>query len=504
MTTAKSFAATATSGMMWMSLSVLLARMMLFVTQFFLGLLLDARDYSVFAAVSVALTSVCGLQQAGASKVLVQQQDRFHSLVKDYTNFSLYMGLIGGGVLILLGLGFGQYYRNPALVYVIALSAISVPFTSLNTIQSARLSIDLRFRTMCIIDFFVAAANTTIVLGAAFFGAHYYSIGLGLVMSTMLRYFLYRLNTPTLNPSFSLGIARFREILAHVKWLVIVSFLTGLSQQGDYLVLGRAISPEALGYYYFGFQLTANVGQLLAQGILNTLFPMFASLKDDTKALARAFLRSSSIIHFACSVLSLGLVGFAPWLMHFIWHGKWDTAIATAVAMALSLPTRLLSPLGNVTLDSVGKWRLRTALIVLDAGTMMMAALVGAAVDGLFGASVGVALQRFLSGLLDFSIGVYVTRGTTLDIVKFSLRTFIPFWIPAVALVMVGLAHPLLTSDFHAALISASRTLAGIVAFAVLAYALDRSVISEVYSMIRRIVFKKPAATAQSPHASER
>ena len=120
------------------------------------------------------------------------------------------------------------------------------------------------------------------------------------------------------------------------------------------------------------------------------------------------------------------------------------------------------------------------------------------------GASVGVALQRFLSGLLDFSIGVYVTRGTTLDIVKFSLRTFIPFWIPAVALVMVGRAHPLLTSDFHAALISASHTLAGIVAFAVLAYALDRSVISEVYSMIRRIVFKKPAATAQSPHASER
>jgi O-antigen/teichoic acid export membrane protein len=496
MTTAKSFAATATSGMIWMSLSVLLARLMMFVTQFFLGIMLDARDYSVFAAVSVALTSVCGLQQAGASKALVQQQDRYQSLVKDYTNFSLYMGLIGGGVLILLGLGFGQYYRNPALIYVIALSAISVPFTSLNTIQSARLSIDLRFRTMCIIDFFVAAANTTVVLGAAFLGARYYSIGLGLVISTVLRYLLYRLNTPTLNPSFSLPIDRFMEILAHVKWLVIVSFLTGLSQQGDYLVLGRAISPEALGYYYFGFQLTANVGQLLAQGILNTLFPMFASMKDDTKALGRAFLRSSSIIHFACSVLSLGLVGFAPWLMHFIWHGKWDTAIATAVVMALSLPTRLLSPLGNVTLDSVGKWRLRTALIVLDAGSMMLAALIGAYIDGLFGASIGVALQRFLSGLLDFSIGVHVTRGTALDIVKFSLRTFIPFWVPAVALVMIDRTQPLLASDFNAASISASRTLAALVVFAVLAYAMDRNVVSDVNNLIRRILFKRRAAMA--------
>lgn len=494
MSTAKSFAATATSGMIWMSLSVLLARLMLFVTQFFLGYMLDARDYSVFAAVSVALTSVCGLQQAGASKVLVQQQERYHSLVKDYTNFSLYMGLIGGAVLILLGLGFGQYYRNPALIYVIALSAISVPFTSLNTIQSARLSIDLRFRTMCIIDFLVATANTTMVLGSAYLGARYYSIGLGLVASTILRYVLYRFSTPTLNPSFSLPMDRFLEILAHVKWLVIVSFLTGLSQQGDYLVLGRAITPEALGYYYFGFQLTANVGQLLAQGILNTLFPMFASLKDDTRALARVFLRSSSIIHFACSVLSLGLVGFAPWLMHFIWRGKWDIAIATAVAMALSLPTRLLSPLGNVTLDSVGKWRLRTALIVFDAGTMMLAALIGAYINGLFGASIGVALQRFLSGLTDFSIGVYVTRGSALDIVKFSLRTFIPFWVPAVALLLIGRAQPLLTSDFHSAFISASRTLAGIVVFVILAYAMDRSVMGEVYGLIRGIIFKRRAA----------
>jgi O-antigen/teichoic acid export membrane protein len=490
----KSFAATATTGMIWMSVSVLLARLMLFVMQFFLGYMLDARDYSVFAAVSVALTSVCGLQNAGASKMLIQQQDRYHSLVRDYTNFSLYMGLLGGGVLIVLGLGFGQYYRNPALIYVIALSAISVPFTSLNSIQSARLIIDLRFRTMCIIDFFVAAANTTIVLGAAYFGARYYSIGLGLVASTTLRYVLYRFNEPTLNPSFSLAFDRFMEILGHVKWLVIVSFLTGLSQQGDYLVLGRAISPEALGYYYFGFQLTANVGQLLAQGIFNTLFPMFASMKDDTKALGRVFLRSSSIIHFTCCVLSLGLVGFAPWLMHFIWRGKWDMAIATAVAMALSLPTRLLSPLGNVTLDSVGKWRLRTALIVVDAGTMMLAALIGAYIDGLFGASVGVAVQRFLSGLTDFSIGVYVTGGTAMGIVRFAARTFVPFWVPAAGLVLVGYAQPMLSSDWQTALVSVSRTAAAIVVFALLAYSMDRSVISEVYTLIRGILFKKRAA----------
>jgi len=79
-----------------------------------------------------------------------------------------------------------------------------------------------------------------------------------------------------------------------------------------YFVLGRAISAESLGYYYFGFQLTANIGQLLAQGIGNTLFPIFTAMKQDRGALNRAFLRASSVIHFACSVLCLGVVVSHP------------------------------------------------------------------------------------------------------------------------------------------------------------------------------------------------
>jgi len=50
---AKSFGASATSGMMWMSVSVLLSRALLFVMQIVLGFILDARDYGIFAVVSV-------------------------------------------------------------------------------------------------------------------------------------------------------------------------------------------------------------------------------------------------------------------------------------------------------------------------------------------------------------------------------------------------------------------------------------------------------------------
>ena len=162
------------------------------------------------------------------------------------------------------------------------------------------------------IDFFVAAENVAVVLLAAILGARYYSIDLGLVASTLLRYALNRRITPTLSPSFSLSTREFLAIFAQVKWLIVTAFLTGLAQQGDYFVLGRAISAESLGYYYFGFQLTANVGQLLAQGVGSTLFPIFTAMKGDLHALKHAFLRASSVIHFACSTLSSVSSGSVP------------------------------------------------------------------------------------------------------------------------------------------------------------------------------------------------
>jgi O-antigen/teichoic acid export membrane protein len=493
MAQAKSFGASATSGMIWMSVSVLFAKAMLFVMQFVLGYMLDARDYSVFAVVSVALTFVAGLQNSGAAKVLVQKQDQYQSLIKDYTDFALYMGLIGAGVLVLLGAIFGRFYRNPELFFVIGLAALSVPFTSLISVQIARLSIDLRFRAMCMIDFYIATTNVAVVLAAAYLGARYYSIVLGLVASAALRYILNRRISPTLSASFNLSVDKFLYILGQTKWLIVMAFFTGLSQQGDYFVLGRAISPESLGYYYFGFQLTANVGQLLAQGIGSTLFPIFTAMKLDTQALRRAFLRSSSMIHFACSGLCLGLIGFAPWFMHFIWRGKWDMAIVTVVAVAFSLPMRMLSPLGNVTLDSLGKWKLRTMLLILDSGSMMLAALIGASLADLQGASIAVALQRFFGGMMDFSVAIYFLDGKASDILRFAGRAFLPFWVPAIGLVAMNQMHPSASSDVHSAIFAALQTVAAMAFFAALAYALDRQVIAEAYALFGKILLKRRA-----------
>ena len=174
----------------------------------------------------------------------------------------------------------------------------------------------------------------------------------------------------------------------------------------------------------------------------------------------------------------IGVVGLGPCLIHLVWRGKWDLAAVTAVAVAFTLPMRMLSPMGAVTLDSFGKWRLRTALLLLDSSTMMAAALIGAHLADLKGASIAVALQRLASGLVDFSFAVHTIGGRAADIV-----IWMPFlhslWLPAGALVFFA--------DFAAT----KRNRSGVAliqrfeprphgVFRGIAYAVDRRVMQEV------------------------
>jgi hypothetical protein len=111
------------------------------------------------------------------------------------------------------------------------------------------------------------------------------------------------------------------------------------------------------------------------------------------------------------------------------------------------------------------------------------------------GASIAVALQRLVSGMVDFSFAVRILGGRAGDVVGFAARAFMPFWLPAAALVAVNHMQPLLTSDMHSAVFSALRTLAAIGVFTAIVYSIDRQVIKEVSGVLRRLVLRQaPAA----------
>lgn len=398
-------AAVAASGLIWMSVAALLAKFASMINQVVLGYLIDVETYGTFAIVAVAVSMVAGLQNSGVSKILIQQECRDAEIVDEYTKFCVYSGLLGGVFLIFLSCGMAWIYKMPNLVPIISISALSVPFAAIATIFVAKASIDHRFRELALVDTWFSLVYSAAVISLAYIGFDYYTISVATCIAWGAKFLIYTRYFNKINFRATVSPKRFFIIFGKVKWIMFASFLFGLSQQGAYLVLGRMLDRIELGFFYFGFMLTANVGMLITQGIAGALMPVFSTMRTDVESLRKALFRVSAAISFVCGAISIAMVGMAPSLVHLIWGGKWDSSLLVAIVMAISLPTRILSSLGAIVLEARGFWRSRTLILILDVIGMMVSAGVGAALGGLEGAAIGAGLQRVVYGLLVFMVG---------------------------------------------------------------------------------------------------
>lgn len=417
----------AARGMAWAIFSVLVSKVMSFVSQIVLGYVLSAQTYGAFAIAAMALSLTAGFQNAGVSKALIQQKENFDELVGNYAAFSLHLGGIGGLLLVAVSFVLATAYDVPPLVEILCVSAISIPLMSLSAIYGAKLSNAFRFRDLQMAGIMVAFLYNAALIAFACLGFDYMTIAAATVFSQLAGYFLYVRLAGGVAVNYRLPLRTFSRIFVSLRWLIFISFLFGLMRNGDYLVLGRLVTQQELGYYYFGFMLTANIGVLLTTAINQTFLPLFSSIKEDAARLQDMIAKIGVMIGFLCGMLCLVAVGLLPQLIHVVWAGKWDPSALTAVAMAIALPLRIYATLGTVTMEAKGRWRMRAGLLVADAVGIMVAAAAGAALGGYEGAAIAVALETALSGVVIFPLAARQIGMSLVHSSRLQARTALPF-----------------------------------------------------------------------------
>ncbi|EIE51094.1 polysaccharide biosynthesis protein [Citreicella sp. 357] len=401
---AQSSGRTAARGMAWTALSLVVSKLLSFGSQVALGYLLAVDTYAVFALLTTAMIFVNGFQNPGVSKVLIQQHDRLDEILPDYSAFALWLGSIGLVLFLVVGIGFEMTYDVRPLFWVIALAALSIPLKAATTVYMAVMSVNYDFRAISMAEMKRSLFYYIVLVGAAALGAAGYTMALALVGATVVHVVLLKRATPGLRLSWKLSPRRFWQMTMEMRWVLLSAFLFALGMNGDYLLLGEMLTAEELGYYFFGFTLVANLTVMISMGINQALLPLFSKLKHDLPQLRRQYLRISGAVTLMMSIICIGLVGVGPVLVHLVWGGKWDPAIVVVVSIAAILPVRLTANLAGVVFESQGAWGWRLVTLIWDAGFILLCAFVGATLGGFTGATIAVALQRLVSGLLTFPL----------------------------------------------------------------------------------------------------
>lgn len=472
-TSYRSYAKTAAIGMVWVSAAIAVAKLLSFISQIILGYLLTVETYAVFGLAAAALSLVAGFQNSSVSKVLIHKGANFDRLFPEYSALAFQLGIVGA--LILIGLGFCLqfYYEMPALMPVLAITAVSVPILAANTILIADLSQSFQFRRINQAEIYRSLIYAIVLVSAAGLGADSLTVAIATTLAAAIAH-LYLRGMARQSPIyFRISTGALRDLLKANRPAIIAGFLIALAMRADYLVLGRLLNAELLGFYTFGFMLVASLMQPISTGITQVFLPVFAKQQTDKAELSYSLDRYTLMTSVLASMFCLTLMGVAPSLINFAWGGKWDGAQLVIVALLFAMPFRVVATISGVVFEATGAWELRNKLLILQAVLLASFAGIGAVYGGLPGAIFGVIIQRILSGVVDFTAAKHFLGQGVLATIEFLLRSFAPFLVGASFLALqIGIVGEPATKHF--AFVTA-YTLAAVAVTTVLMFVLNPS-----------------------------
>ena len=160
----------------------------------------------------------------------------------------------------------------------------------------------------------------------------------------------------------AVGLVRFRPSLHFQRsdlkgYLSFGLFQTGervinfFSERLDQLLIGSILGANALGYYTFAFNLTAQPITRINPIITRVAFPVFSKVQNDLDRLRRGYLRVLTFLTSINAPLLVGLGAVAPVAIPVIFGTKWVESILLVQLLSIvSLIRSTCNPIGSLQL----------------------------------------------------------------------------------------------------------------------------------------------------------
>ncbi len=392
----ESFARQAFWGVLLVAASLVATKLSALLAQFALGWLLTSNDYKVWGMLLSFRMLVDGLRHGGMVPVMQQQGVSALREARVYLQYGLGFNMLAAVILLAFTPAAEWYFQTEGLRWLVVLMAVSLLLQTFGALHRTRLSIELRFSTIAKSTAVAAFTAYASMVALAALGMGPYSFVIPLSISVLIEWAFFRQAAGPIDRGANLTRPAFAKIFRISRWVMVSAGLAAITTMGDYLIIGR-LAPDLLGEYLFGFQLTVAFSTVVVAGFQQVMLPTFSRLQADRRRLAQAFTRSITLTALLSAPCFAAIALFAPTIIHLLWAGKWDNAIPVVQVMSLVLILRLLNPLAISTLQVMGRWDVYAKTLVVDAASIVAAAVIGCWAGDLPTLAVAVGIGRCLA-----------------------------------------------------------------------------------------------------------
>ena len=459
---ARSAGARAVRGSAWMICASGVSKFLGFACQLALAWFLTKHDFGVYA-IAISLSVVLTILRDGGLPMVLEQKGKAFA---EFAGPALWlMFLINGAtglVIFLMAEPAARYYGIAELEDVIRLFAVSVPLSVLPAILVLRLSVDLRFRDLSLIQLVSAVVRNGLLFAFAADGYGARSFILPQLIGSLLDTAMLWYATRHAHWDWRPKVRYWRDLFASGRWVTLGTFAIAISNSGAYFILGKVLPSETLGIYFFAFQLIVQLGTLLGDNAYQVLFATFVRMDWELKRIRQGVAKALQVVVVGGAAVSLGIAAIYDPLQTLLWGGKWAAAGPPIHVLAFVWPAvAALSVLRAVQM-AIGHFRQWGTLMLTQAAVSIAGASLGAiAGRSALATALGYAVGALVGGALNSVVALDGIRLRARDYPWSTLSSWL--WLAAAAAAAHAIGGLVRHPAAQAPLIAASYCLLGLI-----------------------------------------
>ena len=399
-------------GLFWKFLERFGTQAVHFVITILLARILMPKDYGVIALISVFIAIANVFVSSGFNTALIQKRDADELDFSSVFYFSLIVALFIYVVLFFVSPLIAGFYKEPLLVQVIRVLAITLFFGAVNSIQNAVVSKRMEFKR-----YFYSSSAGIIASGAAGIVLAYMGFGVwALVFSQLVNSFSVTLVlwfTVRWRPKLMFSFKRLKSLFSFGYKLLLSSLIDTIFNNIYPLIIGRIYSKETLGYYNKGDQFPNLIVTNINGSISSVMLPALSEQQKDKERLKSMVRRSIVTSSFILFPVLFGLAATAEPVVKILLTDKWLPCVPYMQILCVSYAFWPIHIANLQAINAVGRSDIYLILEILKKAITVISLCVSIP----FGVMVMVALKPVTS-----IIGTFINAYPNKKLLGYSIR----------------------------------------------------------------------------------
>ncbi len=341
-----------------------------------LARLLSPKEFGVVAIVTVFTNFFFIISDSGLGVGVIQKRGFTN---KDFFSLFVITAFVGLFVAILFyfsGYFIADFYDNNVYIKISALLSFSLFFNTINTVPSAMLSREKKFKAIGIRKVAVEIIAGVFAIFLAYDGFSYYSIIYRSILVSILLFLIdFRLSGLKFTRSIHLNVVK--EIFSYSLYQFLFSVVNYFSRNADNLLIGKILGPVSLGYYDRAYKLMLMPISSLTQVITPVLHPVLAIHQDNPELIYNVYSKIVKFLSLIGFPLSILLFFSAKEIVTIMYGNQWQATIPAFKLLALTVGIQMVYVSAGSIFQVLGKTNYLFSAGLFSSLITILAVLVG-------------------------------------------------------------------------------------------------------------------------------